>query len=523
MTTIQNKILKHTYNDSIVLMQYSLELEMMPGIKKAAIMMGTPSVLQTLRESLLLVEDEKDISYDDIVIAVEAETKVDADAAIQAIEKKLLSNEAGKGSTDSHFGDLEENDVMLWREVPEDAKVALISVPGQYAAAEAWRALKKNRHVMLFSNNVSLEDEIALKKTAKDKGLLVMGPDCGTAIINGVPLGFANNVRRGDIGIVAAAGSGLQALTCQIDRLGYGISHAIGTGGRDLKGLVKGITTKMGLNLLEEDSNTKVIALLSKPPDPIIAEEILSLVRNLSKPVVVCLLGGKARESIDERVYFATTIDEMAEKAVNLSRGIPVKEKEYKQKIGTTPTNLTKSLRGFYSGGTLAYEAYLILQKELGEVYSNIPLNSEYLCELNDLQKNQHIVLDLGTEEFTTGRPHPMIDGRWRADLINRTDQNPDVGVILFDLILGLGADPDPASSISESISNAVRTAKKAGRTLTFIAAIIGTDKDPQNFEKQKRILDDAGVLIAETNAKAALLAVRTLKDLSTLKEKHEN
>src|SRR4030095_10708603 len=136
--------------------------------------------------------------------------------------------------------------IALGLERAEDADIALISVPGDYAAAEALKALAQGLNVMLFFDNVAIADERAIKLYARARTLLVMGPDCGTAIVNGVPLGFANVVRRGDIGLVAASGTGLQEVTCRIHNLGGGISQAIGTGGRDLKDAGGGMPVLQG-------------------------------------------------------------------------------------------------------------------------------------------------------------------------------------------------------------------------------------------------------------------------------------
>jgi FdrA protein len=518
MTIIKNHILKHTYNDSIVLMQFTVELEIMPGIEKAAIMMGTPAVLQTLKEASLLVHDEKSISSDDMVIAVAGKTEQEVQSAIQAITAKLLTNDIlfGAAESSSRLDTDEFEELILWKDAPPEARVALISVPGQYAAAEAWQALKSGRHVMLFSNNVSIDDEILLKKAGKERNLLVMGPDCGTAIINGIPLGFANRIKRGNIGIVAAAGSGLQELTCLIDRMDCGVSHAIGTGGRDLSLKVNGITTRMGLELLKIDPETKIIGILSKPPDPKIAAEILDAANETGKPVVACLLGLVPEEKTADRVHFVSTIEEMAIKVVELSKDGSCEAASAihpDRAAQTLEFNSNGYIRGFFSGGTLAYEAYLLMQKRLGDVYSNTPLDPKFKISIDDLEKPCHMLFDLGTEEFTTGRPHPMIDGRWRSELIARAAENKDTAVILFDLILGLGADPNPAGSIIESIQAAKKKVNPEGRNINFIASIVGTEPDPQHYSKQFAMLQAAGVIIAETNAEAARMAIRMMTE----------
>jgi FdrA protein len=512
----RNHVLRHTYNDSIVLMQYTVELEAMPGIKKAAIMMATPAVLRFLEDNSLLVADKKEISSDDMIIAAVGQDDLEIQDAIEAISLKLQKNElhaspSGAARMGKTAG---EADGFTWREVPEEAKVALISVPGQYAAAEAWQALRSDRHVMLFSNNVSIADEIALKRAGEERDLLVMGPDCGTAIINGIPLGFANQVGQGDIGIVAAAGSGLQALICLIDQMGAGISQAVGTGGRDLKNEVGGITTRMALKKLGDDPATNVVVVLSKPADAGVANETLKDARESGKPVVMCLLGMDWVEQSLPDTYFATTIDQAARMAVKLSREPGTKLQPEAADIGTAVLikPVDKFIRGFYSGGTLAYEASLILQKQLGKIYSNTPLEPALKIGIQDMDAKNHIILDLGTEEFTTGRAHPMMDGRWRAELIERAGMNKDIAVILFDIILGIGADANPAGTISESI----RSARKRNPSLKFIATVVGTERDAQGYTRQCELLKAEGVQIAPHNAMAVQMAVSQLVEKSS-------
>lgn len=513
----RNLILPQTYNDSIVLMQYTVELEAQSGVDKAAIMMGTPAVLQFLEENALLAVDKKTVSADDVVMAAVGNDATLLDAALQKIAQKLRGNELQQSEAGNPpAGEQVRDEGILWREVPAQANVTLISVPGQYAATEAWQALKSNRHVMVFSNDVSLEDEVALKEAAQERGLLVMGPDCGTAIINGVPLGFANAVRGGNIGIVAAAGSGLQALTCLIDQQGGGITQAIGTGGRDLKKEVQGITTRMAFGMLAGDEKTRVVVILSKPPDADIANKILAEAKLICKPVVMCLLGMPWDKAKDGNVHFASTIFKAAGLAVQLSKGKIAQELSKKPNGKSNGADSTQGcLRGFYSGGTLAYEAYLLLQKEIDEIYSNVPLEEKYRVGLDGLDSGKHILLDLGTEEFTLGRAHPMIDGRWRSELIEQTGHNHNVRVALLDIILGYGADENPVGSIIESIRHAKETAVKEGRQLAFIAFIVGTERDPQNYAQQAALLEEAGVELAENNEMAVQMAMSHLKEKS--------
>jgi len=267
---------------------------------------------------------------------------------------------------------------------------------------------------------------------------------------------------------------------------------------------------------LKDDPKTEVIVILSKPPDQRVAEEVLNIAEKTKKPIVVCMLGLEWRKRNPEPIYFASTIEEAAKIAVELSK------KPFSRHVGSQHQDIQKNnfvsdrfIRGFFSGGTLAYETYLLLQKEFGEVFSNNPLDPRYKIGIEGLDEAKHIILDLGTEEFTTGRPHPMIDGRWRSDLIARTGKNREVAIILFDIILGFGADTDPSSLIIESIRSAKKCAEQEKRKLAFIASIIGTEQDPQCYSKQYEILRSAGVQIADSNARATQMAILKLAEES--------
>jgi FdrA protein len=509
---IKAKIISHSYRDSVVLMELSRELLRQPDVKQAAAMMGTPANLTLLNESGLFSADIQQAASDDLVIVVEAKSTL---ASNRAIEKgidlleqglSILHKRGAAGLVDAPSG-ASIPQVKNWREVPHRGQLAIISVPGDYAVAEAWLALKAGRHILLFSNHVSLEDELALKQAGLERGLLVMGAECGTSIINGIPLAFANQVKRGSIGLVAASGSGLQEVTCLIDRLGAGISHAIGTGGRDLSEVVGGLTMQAGIDLLLADPSTKILALLSKPPNHEVADKIIAKVRDARKPVLVCFLGAKANDFDTSGMHFAETLEELAIKAVNLS-GNRVSANLLIQPV-VQPTRIQNKdslLRGLFAGGTLAFEAMLILQEKLGPIYSNAPLQAKYECGKN-LNLDQHICLDLGAEEYTASMPHPMIDGRWRANFLAKIVQDKRVGVILFDLLLGFGSDQDPAGALSAEISKANEQADLEGRSLVFVCSITGTRQDIQNWDEQQRKLEQVGVLIAPSNAVAARIS----------------
>jgi succinyl-CoA synthetase alpha subunit len=385
-----------------------------------------------------------------------------------------------------------------------EANLALVSVPGPFAAAEALKALRLGLNVMVFSDNVDVADEVMLKAEARERGLLVMGPDCGTAIVDGVPLGFANAVRRGDIGAIGASGTGLQQVTCLIDRAGKGVSQAIGAGGRDLSTEVGGATTLRAIGLLGADPESRVIVMVSKPPAPRVAERVLQAARSTGKAVVACFLGGRADQIEREGVTAAETLEDAAATAVALSDG-----KTPRRSAVALPEGLPRPgrgrtyLRGLMSGGTFCYEALAILGERIGPVRSNAPIDKSR--RLADPWRSAgHAIVDLGDDLFTRGRPHPMIDQRLRCERLVREAGDPETAVILFDVVLGHGAHPDPASELA----HAVRAAREAsGDGVVFVASVCGTEADPQRLSCQEATLRAAGVVLAGSNAAAVRIA----------------
>jgi FdrA protein len=363
-------------------------------------------------------------------------------------------------------------------------------VPGRYAAGVAEEALDLGRHVFLYSDNVAMEDEVRLKQMARVKGLLLMGPDCGTALVNGIGLGFANRVRQGRIGLVAASGTGLQAVSSSIHQLGGGISHGVGTGGRDLKTEVGGITTLQGLELLGRDNDTDVIVVISKPIDAALAPTIAAAARQTGKPTILNLLGYAPPAKQIDNLYFAPTLYEAAVTAVALA-----------EERGAAPTPAGAGrpgyLRGLFSGGTLAYELLLGLQTFLAPLYSNIPLRPEQ--RLADVTVSEaHTILDLGEDEFTQGRLHPMIDNDLRIRRLKQEAADTEVGLILLDVVLGEGAHPDPASELCPAIAGIL-----AERELTIMAMVVGTDADPQGLEGQIERFEEAGAQVVRDTLQA--------------------
>ncbi|HBY97346.1 MAG TPA: hypothetical protein DEP84_25965 [Chloroflexi bacterium] len=508
MPVIRHILIPNSYHDSVFLMELSRGLGERPGVEAAGVMMGTPANVAVLVESGLLAERPEGVSPADLVIAAAAGTDVEAAEALEWATRSLTAP-AGRTPPDSPSGGAPAPRVgrWQWRELPESARLALISTPGRYAAAEAWKALRAGRHVALFSDHVPVEDEVALKQAARDRGLLVMGPECGTAIIGGVPLGFANRLRRGPIGLIAASGSGLQEVTCLIDRLGSGVSHAIGTGGRDLSAAVGGLTMQQGIDLLLGDEATRMLVLLSKPPDPQVAASVLRRVAHARKPVVVCFLGGDPEPIEAAGASVARTLEEAARLAVELATQRPIPAISAAE-VPETPVRQGEPplLCGLFAGGTLAYEAMLVLRAALGPIWSNAPLDSDHrLPETGQLPG--HTCLDLGAEEFTAGQPHPMIDGTRRAARLLDVAADPRVGVILLDVILGLGSEPDPAGTLLPAIAQARQIAGRGERTLHVVASVTGTADDPQPYAAQVEKLTKERVVVAESNAAAARAA----------------
>ncbi len=513
MTAIRAEVRSGAYYDSVILMQLQRSLAALPGVLDAGVVMGTDANKAVLAQSDLLTPDAQAAVADDLVIVVRTEDDAAAQAALDQVDELLIRRRRGV-EQEYRPRSLESAAQMM-----PDAQWVLISVPGRYAAGVARQALRLDKNVFLYSDNVSLDDEVSLKQLAAEKGLLVMGPDCGTAIVNGVGLGFANRVRRGPIGMVAASGTGLQQVSSRIHQLGSGITHALGTGGRDLSEAVGAVTARQGLDLLSRDPETKVIVLISKPPAPKVADDVLRAARSAGKPVVVDFIGYSPPSRQADNLHFATSLDEAAELAAQLVATTPDAE-PVGQAQGTAPTDLNRFapgqhyLRGLFSGGTLAYEALLILQSYLPGVYSNIPLDKDYRLA-NSLVSQEHTIVDLGEDEFTVGRLHPMMDNDLRIRRLQQEAADPEVAVILLDVVLGYGAHPDPASELAPAIAKARAQAAKAGRHLEVVAVVVGTDEDPQDFDAQVQQLEEAGARVETSNEAAIRYVGRLLQALA--------
>lgn len=469
--------------DSAKMMAAARAAEALEGVERAFCFMGTPANREEAA-GLGLTDPAIDAAGpDDLVIAVQGE---DAEAGVAAAEE-VLDRGAGGGAA---AGPAERAPRTL---AGLEADVAVVSVPGDYAAIEAHKALGAGMDVLLFSDGVPIDQEVELKRRAHDLGLLVMGPGAGTAIIDGIALGFANVVRRGSVGVVAAAGTGAQEVTVLVDRAGAGVSRCYGTGGRDLKDEVGAITALDAIARLAADEGTDVILCVSKPPSPEVADRVLRELANCDIPTVACFVGGGIAPV--EGVHLAGTLEEAALAAAGLA-GFPADPPPRPRADWVTGG----AVRGLFSGGTLCSEAAAILADALGTVESNAPAGAARPLRG---EPSGHACLDLGEEEYTRGRPHPMIDPAARAERLAAEAADPAVGVLLLDVVLGFASHPDPAGVLAPVIRDALR----ARPTLAVVAYVCGTDADPQGRARQEEALRGAGARVAPTNAAAARLA----------------
>ena len=501
-----SRIVPNTYRDSVSLMQLSASLKGIAGVEEASAIMATAGNLALLAE-VGLAEAGVAPRPSDLLVVVRARTESAANTAIARVEASLR-RAAPASAADGASPAMPPRSIAMAVGEAALANLALISVPGEYAAAEAEKALALGLNVMLFSDNVALADEVALKTRAAERRLLVMGPDCGTAIVDGVPLGFANKVRRGPIGCIAASGTGLQQVTALIDRLGAGVSQAIGTGGRDLKAAVGGATMRAALALLAADRDTKVIVLISKPPAPAVAKTVLAAAAKAKKPVVVCFIGADPSAASGRNLHPVRTLEDAARAAVALAGGRTPSARTPRSNASATPRLAPgqRFVRGLFSGGTFCYEASLLLGEALGQVWSNAPVRDE--DELDDPWRSRgHSVIDLGDDVFTRGRPHPMIDHRLRNERLVREAGDPEVAVLLVDVVLGLGSHPDPAAEMIPAIEAARAAAAKGKRRIAFVGSVCGTDADPQGLARQEAALRKAGVVLGASNAAAVRIA----------------
>ncbi len=524
---IKARVKRNTYFDSITLMKIAQFLTSLDGVEDAAAIMATEPNLELLAGAGLTPLEEK-AGPADVLLVVRAIDDQHAESALQAAEEQLSQRSTGIASGETGTeAQRQPRSIEQAVRLHPDARLALISVPGPYAALEANRALRAGLHVFLFSDNVPLEDEIALKQLAQERDLLLMGPDCGTAMLNGFGLGFVNVVPRGPIGIVGASGTGIQQVMSLVAQQGYGVSQIIGCGGRDLSEAVGAITTLQGIRLLQDDEQTEVIILISKPPAPTVARRVLDTATSGTKPVVVIFVGADhdaLQNQYGDRAIIARTLTEAAQQAVHACHGTwqplpswhrssswpPQGRPLHASSANDSGNEDLRYLSGLFSGGTLCDEAMHIWAEHLGPVYSNIPLKPEWrLAEGQQVQG--HRAIDFGADEYTRGRPHPMIDPTLRLKRLQEDACNPQVGIIFLDIVLGYCSHPDPASVYAPAILAAREQATQQGRALTCIISLCGTEGDPQRLSIQATRLQEAGAGVFTSNAEAAMHCVEIL------------
>lgn len=496
---IYTRIKENSYQDSINLMLLTNAVNTTDGVISAQVMMGTDANKDLFKDAGLYNDEVEGAQPNDMVIAVDADDETVIDAVMEEVEDFLSDLSVKKE-------DQKTESVTTWKEATEampDANMALISIPGIYAAAEIERALDNDLHAFVFSDNVPLEEEVRLKKKAHEKGLMVMGPDCGTGIISSIPMAFTNVVKPGNIGIVGASGTGIQEVTTIIDRLGGGSVHAIGTGGRDLSEEVEATTMLDALAALEKHEETDVLVVISKPPASKVRDKVVSQLHGFSKPVVAIFLGEKP-SAHEGDVYLAYTLEETAQMAVDLANGREVKGSYQEPLSNLVETTIPedKKIIGLYSGGTLASEAGTLIADALD--LGSLTKEEGYI-----LRTDGYEVMDLGDDIYTQGKPHPMIDPAVRVEKLKEYGHDSATGVILLDVVLGYGAHADMAGALKPALEDILSQAKEESRELQIIATVCGTSQDPQGYENTRQTLEEAGVLVEDSNAKAVRLALQ--------------
>ncbi|MDN5764263.1 MAG: DUF1116 domain-containing protein [Humibacillus sp.] len=487
------------YHDSVSLMQVSRAVATAPGVEAAQVAMATDLNLEVIASMGFTVPPGAGLN--DLVVVLRGDAAA-VDAGLEALESAFAAlHSAAARSTG--FGEPPQPRTLGGAVALSQANLALVSVPGPHAAVEALDAIRAGVSVMVFSDNVPVEQEVQLKATAAERGVLVMGPDCGTAVVGGVALGFANVVREGSVGIVAASGTGAQQVMCLLDAAGVGISHCLGVGGRDLTGEVGGRSTRQALAVLATDPLTTSIIVVSKPPAPRVLAAIEADAVGLGKPVSWAILG-------PGRPDLTSVVESVLADTGTGPTGWPNRKVEWPTGQGEWPAALPGSLRGLFCGGTLADEAMLIATEYVGGIRSNIALSPD-LALGPDLRHEGHLVIDFGDDALTRGRAHPMIDPSLRLARIATEAADPTCGVLLLDLVLGHGAHPDPAPDLAAAIASARRVAADGGRELPVVVSLIGTGADPQGWARSADLLAAAGAAVLLSNAEATRYALNLL------------
>jgi FdrA protein len=490
LTTV---IKPNTYQDSVSLMLLSQQLTSLSGVNKVSVMMGTPANKDILRATGFSSSELDSAQAGDLVLGVDVDDTIDV-AEIVGQAEQMLSDQTRRSTAS---GLRSAHTLARALRIVPDANLALVSIPGGYVADEVAELLEHDLNVMIFSDNVSLDDELRLKQTARDRGLLVMGPDCGTAAIRGVPLAFANVVMDGNIGIVGASGTGTQEVMSQVDALGGGISNVIGLGGRDLDDEIGGITCLQAVTALEDDPLTTVIVIVSKPPAPAVRERIENYAQQLTKRVVAVFIGERPPVEQQGNISFAYTLADAAARAVELAgRGRPT----------FSPTQ--RWIKGLYTGGTLADEAAMLIRDTL-DLKDHDPSHPQGYV----LRDRGHEIIDLGDDAYTRGRPHPMIDPTARTDRLQAVFDDEGTAVVLLDIVIGFGAAEDPAGALLPAVQDGIAKAAVAGRHVAVVASVCGTSRDFQGYEAQRSKLLEAGVTVLPNNAAAVRHALSLIAE----------
>jgi len=500
---VLNVVKRNLFRDSIQLMRLTEDVKKLDGVDDAVVAMGTDTNRRLLQDLGLISKETAAAGDGDLIMAVRVRQGFDGADVMQNVEKLVMAPPAASGGQRTTV----LHSVSSAIERLGGANLAIVSVPGGQAFEPSMELLRNGINVHLFSDHVPPDQELKLKEFARSKGLLLMGPGAGTSIINGIGLGFANSVKKGDIGIVASAGTGIQEVSIMLDRIGLGVSAALGVGGTDVSEKVGGLMMKECLDVLEKDEGTKMLMIIAKTPKERVIHEVMSHVeKETTKPVIACFLGLDAPSAKPGRMTYAKTLHSAVFRAARAS-GKEVEDAfegrismEFEEILKASKASaLTlgkrrKFVRGLYSGGTLAHETLLIFRELTGEAYSNTPLSDRFLLPDPNKSKNNSVV-DLGDEFFTAGRAHPMIDPTLRRLRIAQEAKDPSAAAIMLDVVLGYGSSSDPGGALTNEIEVAMRGG------LAVMAHVCGTDSDPQSLGEQSHKLTSAGATLFASNA----------------------
>lgn len=501
MSTDHVEVRRGAYHDSVTLMQVSRSLAALDGVVAAQVAMATPLNVDVLQGMGFALPDG--VGASDLVVAVRVDDVATVDAALAALDDALTRRSAGAGGGASAEEPPRTTGSALRR---SPAPVVVVSVPGPSALPEAMDAVAAGSSVMVFSDNVPVEDEIALKDAAAARGVLVMGPDCGTAVVGGVGLGFANVVEPGPVSLVAASGTGAQHLLALLDHAGVGVRHCLGLGGRDLSAAVGGRSARQALRALGQDDGTQLVVVVSKPADPGVLAELETLAADLAAPVEWATLGGGRPDLTSAAERVLARLDVPAPSWPTWTADQP------------QPRLPGRALRGLFCGGTLCDEAMVVAGSTLGPVRSNIPLDPALRLDVRGDGRwdagTDHAMVDFGDDALTSGRAHPMIDPSLRDQRLAVEAADARVGAVLLDVVLGHGSHPDPASTLAPAVEAARRTAQDDGRDLGVVVSLTGTRGDPQGLDRQAEALRAAGADVHLSNAAAARAAAALVAEV---------